>query len=108
MAERKRTDPELLRQLDVAKETGRPVAAVLKIKRQRGVKTDVARIEARTQRAIDRVAEATGERPDDVNVMGAIGVVYVTGPERFLRELVDQPEVDGAVANESSGTTSDA
>jgi hypothetical protein len=32
-----------------------------------------------------------------------MAVAYVSGPESFVRELVEQPEVDTAVANEPGG-----
>lgn len=93
-----RTDPELLRQLDAAWRTGASVAAVVRLK-QSGKLPDAADVEARTEEAIRRACDATGESPEDVHVMGRIGVAYVTGPARFVRELVEQPEVTGAVAN---------
>jgi hypothetical protein len=96
----KPTDPELLRQLDDAKATGEPVAAVVQLKRTRGKAPDVAKIEAQAREAIARAAKATGEDPHDVHVMGRVAAAYVTGSERFLRELVDQPEVASAVANQ--------
>lgn len=95
------TDPELLRQLDEARTTGQSVSAVVQVKRRRGSPPDVADIEAKVRQAIDRTAQATGDEPDDVYVMGRVAVAYVTGSEKFVRALVDQPEVDGAVANES-------
>jgi hypothetical protein len=49
---------------------------------------------------VDRASRASGEQPNDVHVMGRLSVAYVEGPESFLRELVNQPEVDAAVANE--------
>jgi predicted mannosyl-3-phosphoglycerate phosphatase (HAD superfamily) len=96
------TDPELLRQLDDAKTTGEPVAAVLQLKRTRGKAPDAAKVEAQTREAIARATKATGEDPHDVHVMGRMSAAYVTGSEKFLRELVEQPEIAGAVANKRS------
>ncbi|HVL94124.1 MAG TPA: hypothetical protein VM264_12385 [Acidimicrobiales bacterium] len=106
MADAKRTDPELLRQLDEAKGSGAAVSAVVKIKRRRGAPPDSAAVEARLQDAVDRTCEATGEAPDDMHVMARVGVAYVNGSERFVRSLVGQPEIDGATANEA--TTAEA
>ena len=103
----KRTDPELLRQLDEALKSGKPVAAVVSLHRPAGKAPKVETIEAKTRAAIKRVTETTGEEPDDVHVMGRVGVAYVTGPARFVQELVDQPEVYGAVANEKSADRSE-
>lgn len=102
MAEANQTDPELLRQLDEAKDSGAPVSAVVRIRRRRGTPPDAAAIEAKVQRAVDRTSEATGESPADVHVMGRVAVAYVTGSEAFVRTLVDQPEVDGAAANQAA------
>ncbi len=99
------TDPELLRQLDDAKTTGEPVAAVVQLKRPKGKAPDVAKIEAQTRDAIARASKATGEVPYDVHVIGRLASAYVSGSEKFLRELVDQPEVTSAVANETKPTT---
>jgi hypothetical protein len=95
------TDPELLRQLDDAKSSGEPVQAVVKLRRTAGKAPEPAAVEKQTQRAVDRTIEATGERPDDVHVMGRLSVAYVSGSEKFLREFVEQPEVASAVANQT-------
>ena len=97
----KPTDPELLRQLDEARTTGEPVAAVVQLKRAKGKPADVAAIEAQTSQAIARATKATGEDPDDVHVMGHMATAYVPGSEKFLREFVDQPQVVSAVANQA-------
>ena len=94
-------DPELLRQLDDAKSSGEPVQAVVKLRRTAGKAPEPAAVEKETQRAVDRTIEATGERPDDVHVMGRLSVAYVSGSEKFLREFVEQPEVASAVANQT-------
>jgi hypothetical protein len=95
------TDPELLRQLDDAKSSGEAVQAVVKLRRTAGKAPEPAAVEKQTQRAVDRTIEATGERPDDVHVMGRLSVAYVSGSEKFLREFVEQPEVASAVANQT-------
>jgi hypothetical protein len=98
----KRTDRELLRQLDEAKRSGRAVKVVVKLQRPQGQAPVPADIEAQAQRAVTRAAEASGQQPTDVHVMGRMAVAYVSGSESFVRELVDQPEVTGAVANDDA------
>lgn len=98
-----RTDPELVRQLDAARTSGHTVQAVLKLQRLAGTAPVPATVELQTRRAVERAIEASGVPPLDVHVLGRMAVAYVSGPESFVRELVEQPEVDGAVANESSG-----
>jgi hypothetical protein len=94
-----RTDPELLRQLDAAKVSGRPVQIVVQLHRPKGVPPVPEDVEEQTRRAVSRATAATGEAPVDVHVMGRVAAAYVQGSERFLRELVAQPEVASAVAN---------
>jgi hypothetical protein len=98
-----RTDPELVRQLDAARASGGSVQAVVKLQRRPGTAPDPATVESQTQRAVERATEASGLAPLDVHVLGRMAVAYVSGPESFVRELVEQPEVDAAVANEPSG-----
>jgi hypothetical protein len=97
-----RTDPELLRQLDKARDSGEPVRAVVQLHRAAGKPPEPAEIEAQTQAAVERASAATGDQPDDVHVLGRMAVAYVSGSEAFVRELIEQPEVSGAVANETS------
>ncbi len=98
------TDPELLRQLDVAAKSGEPVQAVVKLQRTAGKAPVPSMIEEQTRRAVDRAAAATGEQPDDVHVLGRLATAYVSGSEKFLREFVEQPEVVSAVANQVTPT----
>ncbi len=100
------TDPELLKQLDDAKGTDEPVNAVVRLRRKAGVAPEPAQVEEQMHLAIERTAEATGEYPVDVNVMGRLAVAYVSGSEKFVREFVEQPEVVSAVANEADDGSS--
>jgi hypothetical protein len=94
------TDPELLRQLDDAIETGEPVQAVVKLQRTPGKPPIPEVVEEQTRKAVDRAAESTGEQPTDVHVMGRLATAYISGSEKFLREFVEQPEIASAVANQ--------
>ena len=96
-----RTDPELARQLDEAKESGEPVQAVVKLRRTAGKAPVPSVMEEQTRRAVDRTTRTTGEEPDDVHVLGRLATAYVSGSEKFLREFVEQPEVVSAVANQA-------
>jgi len=95
------TDPELLRQLDDAKQSGEPVQAVVKLRRTAGKAPVPSVMEEQTQRAVDRTTKTTGEAPADVHVLGRLATAYVSGSEKFLREFVEQPEVVSAVANQA-------
>lgn len=95
------TDPELLRQLDDARTSGGTVEAVLRLERQPGERPVPSVVRDQAERAIRRATEACGETPADVHVMENMATAYVAGTERFLRELMAQPEVASAVANEN-------
>ena len=94
-----RTDPELVRQLDAARKSGDLVHAVVRLHQPAGRAPKPEHVEEETRRAVDRAEAASGESPVDVHVMGRLAVAYVSGPERFLRELLRQPEIATAVAN---------
>jgi hypothetical protein len=94
------TDPELLRQLDDARGSGATVEAVLRLERRPGERPVPSAVHDQADRAIRRAAEASGETPADVHVMANMATAYVAGTEKFLRELMAQPEVASAVANE--------
>ena len=105
---RARIDPELQRQLDAAGKAGGPVRVVVQVHRTAGRPTEPAESEAQIRAAVERASAATGERPDDVHVLGRMAVAYVSGSETFVRELIEQPEVTSAVANETtSGSEAD-
>jgi hypothetical protein len=93
------TDPELARRLDAARASGAPLQIVVQVERAPGVAPVPAEIEEKTRRAVSRASAATGETPLDVHVMGRVAAAYVQGSERFLRELVAQPEITSAVPN---------
>jgi hypothetical protein len=95
----KGTDPELIRQLDSARTTGDLVRAVVRVHNPSGKAPNPEHVEEQTRRAVDRAEAASGESAADVHVMGRLAVAYVSGPERFLRELLQQPEIATAVAN---------
>ncbi|KAA0096009.1 hypothetical protein CIW49_20930 [Mycolicibacterium sp. P1-18] len=94
------TDPELLRQLDDARASGGTVEAVLRLECPPGERPVPDTVRDQADRAIRRATEASGETPVDVHVMANMSTAYVAGTERFLRELMAQPEVASAVANE--------
>jgi protein-disulfide isomerase-like protein with CxxC motif len=101
---KRRTDPELVRQLDEAKKSGDTVEAVVQLERQAGTAPVPDAVRAQAERAIRRATEVSGEDPADVNVMANLATAYVSGSEKFVRELVTQPEVASAVANQSRST----
>jgi hypothetical protein len=94
------TDPELNRQLDAAGKSGGTVEAVIRLTRK-GRRPVPSTVQSQAAAAIERATQATGHGPTDVHVMPNLAAAYVVGSERFLRELMAQPEIASAVANES-------
>jgi len=91
-----KTDPELKRQLDAARDSGDSIEAVLMLREstKKSWNPDVA-----TREAMQRVEDEVGLAPDVVNVLGNLGMVVVSAQEPFVRELLTQPEFSAAVAN---------
>ena len=103
-------DPDLLAQLDDAEGSGESVAAVVAIRRRVGRKPEPDAIRATLDAALARVAELTSSSPADVNVMAYMASAYVEASAVFVRTLLQQPEIVGAVAakprsDASGGTT---
>jgi hypothetical protein len=103
MQDYSRADPELLRQLDAARDSNEPVAAAVSVRRRKGVPPDTAKIDKDLKAAMARAKDETKTEPNHVRVMSHLAVAYVEGPSRLIRALIDQPEVTGAVAGRSDG-----
>ena len=101
MVSKRSTDPELNRQLDAAGKSGGTVEAVVRLTRKGGQRPVPSTVQSQADAAIERATQATGHGPTDVHVMPNLATAYVVGSERFLRELMAQPEIASAVANES-------
>jgi len=103
MQDYSRADPELLRQLDAARDSDEPVAAAVSVRRKRGAPPDTAKIDKDLQAAMARAKDQTKTEPNHVRVMSHLAVAYIEGPGRLIRALLAQPEVTGAVAGRSNG-----
>lgn len=91
-------DPDLAAQLREAEDTGSPVAAVVAIRRPKGRKPDPVAVRETFDAALSRVQQLTNYSPADVNVMASMASAYVQAPAEFVRSLIEQPEIVGAVA----------
>jgi len=94
---RTKTDPELQRQLDAAKESGGHVEAVLTLRGGPGTSGDAETV---ANQVLRRVESAVGMPVDDYNVLGNLGIVVIAAPEQFVTAVLDQPEIESASANE--------
>jgi hypothetical protein len=93
-----RTDPVLSAQLAEAAAGDRPVQAVIGLRRDSGGAAS-ADVGAVTEALLDRVTRATGSEALDYNVFGNLGSFVVVAPPTFIRGLLEQPEVESAIAN---------
>jgi hypothetical protein len=103
MQDYSRADPELLRQLDAVRDSDEPVAAAVSVRRRKGAPPDTAKIDKDLQAAIARAKDESNAEPSHVRVMHHLAVAYVEGPGRWIRALLEQPEVTGAVSGRSNG-----
>ena len=94
-------DPELTRQLDEADTDDAPVQAVVHFRSsgRRGPSgvTEVA------DAAIGSASSKAGTAPIRVNVMRYLGVMSVEAPASFVRALLDEEDVESALANVHPG-----
>jgi hypothetical protein len=90
-----RTDPVLSAQLREAAAGEEPVQAVIGL-REEG---DGAAVTGLTEDLLARVKEQTGAEAHDYNVFRNLGSFAVVAPARFIQALIEQPEVESAIAN---------
>ena len=104
MASGAKTDPELIQQLKDA-HAGQPlVEAVVRFRADdpKEVVPSPERTEELTQCVLNRVKKHIGKSEARYNVFRNLGSFVVSAEPEFLRELISQPEVAAAVANQQS------
>jgi hypothetical protein len=95
----KKVQPELERQLAHAELGEESVEAVVTLGDNGGSPPHPDAVDELAQRAIDRTQRESGEDVEDVNVLRHIALLVVRAKPRFIRSLLEQPEVKSAVAN---------
>jgi hypothetical protein len=100
-----RTDPELLRQLEAASSNDQPVEAVIFLRPDNPseIAPSPERTREITRKVLDRVESRTGSRERRYNVFGNMGSFVVSALPSFLKELLRQPEIVAAMANQQPG-----
>ena len=93
-----RTDPVLSAQLREAAAGEEPVEAVIGLRQEEGGAGGDA-VTSLTQDLLARVKEQTGAEAHDYNVFRNLGSFAVVAPARFIQGLIEQPEVESAIAN---------
>jgi hypothetical protein len=93
-----RTDPVLTAQLRDAAAGEQPVGAVIALRRD-SARTGGDAVTGLTEDLLARVKEQTGAEAHDYNVFRNLGSFAVVAPPRFIEGLIEQPEVESAIAN---------
>lgn len=100
---KKRIDPHLLALLDAAAGVRAPALLEAVIQLQPEAAGEVVpgpeRTEEIVRSVLARVTKKLGRDPADVNVFSNLGSFIISASREYLRELLDQPEVQGALAN---------
>jgi len=100
------TDPELARQVEAASHTGDAVEAVFVLTPEdpsQGAPSP-ERTEQITRQVLERVKDRVGRRENKLNVFRNLGSFVVSAHPEFLKELMSQPEISMAMANQQPGT----
>lgn len=101
-------DPELTRQIDLASTKDDAVEAVFILSPDdpSEVVPSSERTEKLTRQVLERVKKSVGRREKKVNIFRNMGSFVVSADPTFLRELMSQPEIAGAMANRQPGAAS--
>jgi len=100
-----KTDPELLRQISAAQDSMEPVVGVFRLRPEDATKltNSPQRTDEIIRKVFDRVAKKVGTTVNRVNVLRNLGMAVVSAEPRFMSELLKQPEIFSAMANQPSG-----
>jgi hypothetical protein len=100
-----RTDPELIRQLNEAAVGTKPVEAVFMLRYEdpKVFAINPNHTEEVTHQVLERVKDEVGVDAQKLTVFGNLGSFVVAAPARFVRRLIEQPEIASATANRHTG-----
>ncbi len=96
-----KVDPELTTQLDAADPDDAPVQAVVYLRS--GSKGGPAAVSKRADQVIASATTKAGTEPSRVNVMRYLGTVAIEAPASFVRALLDEDDIESALANVHPG-----
>jgi len=96
-----RIDPELTTQLDAADPGDESVQAVVYLRS--GSKGGPDEVTRRASDVIESAKSKAGTEPSRVNVMRYLGTVAIEAPASFVRALLDEDDVESALANVHPG-----
>ncbi len=98
-----KVDPALRRQLDQADERDEPVEAVLVLNGDDGSIPRPEEVSEVAGKALERAQRQSGSEPEDVNIFRYMASFVVRAKPRFVRALLEQPEIASVVANRHDG-----
>lgn len=105
---KKQIDPRLLAQLEATAENKASALVEAVVQLRPEAAADVVPAPERTEEIVRtvlaRVTGRLGMDPADFNVFPNLGSFVISASREYLRELLDQPEVQGALANRPRDT----
>src|SRR2546427_70088 len=96
MAGTTKADPELLKQLNSAENDAKPVQAWVRLKPKDPAQeaSSPEETESLANTLVQRVEKRVGKAADSVNVLQNLGAFIVSAHPHFVRELIQQPEIE--------------
>lgn len=100
-----KTDPELLRQISAAQDSMKPVVGIVRIRPEDSatLTNSPQRTDEIIRKVFDRVEKKVGTTVNRLNVLRNLGMVVVSAEPKFMSELLKQPEIISAMANQPAG-----
>ena len=95
----KKTDPELLRQINSVETSDDSIQAVFSLALPMKRLLDPKQVEETTNKVLQRAEKEAGSKPKDVNIFKNLGSFVVSADASFIRQIIDDPDVASAVAN---------
>lgn len=96
---KRKTDPELLRQIDSGEANNDSIQAVFSLALPLKKLLDPKQVEDATKQVLERAEKEVGSKPKDVNIFKNLGSFAVSADASFIRRIIDDPEIASAIAN---------
>jgi hypothetical protein len=100
MSASKKTDPELELQLSSADATNESVGAVMFLRPGNTSDASPKKLKSKIDTVLRRATQKVGEEPQQLTVFANVGSFAVLASPALIRQLLNQPEVASAVANQ--------
>lgn len=104
---RKKTDPELLRQIDSVGTNDDSIQAVFSLALPIKKLLDPKQVEETANQVLERAEKEVGSKPKDVNIFKNLGSFVVSADASFIRQIIDDPDIASAIANKQPGKISE-